>query len=103
MKKGMTPDSHGRNDNLRRGGIMKLIEMDAHREKRPDFGHFIDRIFWFILTSAVIYCASQMREMGRSVEELNKNMALALYQITETRDRLNKIDSRIDKLEERKR
>jgi large-conductance mechanosensitive channel len=82
---------------------MRLIDMEAHRGKRLEFGHFIDRIFWFVLTAAIIYCASQMREMGRSVEELNKNMALALYQITETRDRLNKIDSRIDKLEERKR
>lgn len=69
--------------------------------KRMDFGHFIDRIFWALLTSAAIYCSTQLRELGMSVNDLNKNMAVAIYQITESRDRLNKIDSRMDRLEER--
>lgn len=71
--------------------------------QRLDFGHFVDRVFWAVLTATALYCASQIREMGRSIEELNKNMAVVIYQSTETRERLNKIDVRIDKIEEKSR
>lgn len=66
-----------------------------------DFGHFVDRVFWLLLTSAALYCANAMREMGKSIEELNRSMAVVVYQSTESRERLNKIDMRIDRLEER--
>jgi len=72
-------------------------------QRRLDFGHFVDRIFWFLLTGAALYTASQMRDMGRAVEELNKNMSIVIYQVTEGRPRADKVDSRLDKLEERAR
>lgn len=69
--------------------------------QRLDFGHFVDRLFWAVLTGAALYCASQIKDMGQSIETLNRNMAVVIYQSTETRERLNKIDLRIDKLEEK--
>lgn len=77
-----------------------MLQKSNDPASRLDFGHFIDRCFWFCFTAVALYCASQIREMGRSIEELNKNMAIVLYQLAESKGRADRVDSRIDKLEE---
>ena len=72
-------------------------------ERRLDFGHFVDRVFWALITGAALYIASQMRLLSDSVDKLNLNMAVVLYQMDSNRARLDKTDVRLDRLEERSR
>lgn len=69
--------------------------------RRLDWGHFVDRAFWGILTAAAIFVSSQINKMSSSIDELNKTMAVVLYQNSESHDRLNKIDARMDLIESR--
>jgi len=64
------------------------------------WGQFVDKAFWFVISSSALYMASQIREMSKSVEQLNVNMAVVLYQISTSKERLDKQETRIDKLQD---
>jgi hypothetical protein len=65
------------------------------QDKRLDFGYFVDRAFWGLLTTSVIYGTMQVKQLSNSVEELNIKMAVVLEKISSQ-------ESRLEKLEERK-
>lgn len=69
-------------------------------ERRLDWGHFVDRVFWGILVASAIFISSRINKMGESIDQLNQSMAVVLYQNSESHDRLNKMDGRIDRLDE---
>ncbi len=68
-------------------------------ERRLTFGHFADRILWVLLCAVALYAANKLGDMGQSVERLNTTVAVILQQNTESHDRLNKLDVRLDRME----
>ena len=78
-----------------------MSEGKHQSEHRLDFGHLVDKLFWALITGASIYIASEIKDLGSSVQELNKNMAVVLFQLTETKEHFQSIDSRVEKLEQR--
>jgi len=62
---------------------------------RFDFGHFVDRVFWGLITGAVIYSASQMEKLGASVNELNKNMAVVIEKILTGEKRIDRLEDKV--------
>ncbi len=77
------------------------VKETADTERRLNFGHFIDRVFWGILVASALYVSSKISEMSHSIEALNQTVAVILQQNTESHDRLNKLDVRLDRLEDR--
>lgn len=70
-------------------------------EKRLNFGHLVDRVFWGLMTSVAIYAASQIRDMSNSIASLNEKMAVVIVQLSDTERRLDAQSRRIEKLEDR--
>lgn len=65
----------------------------SEEEKRLQFGTFVDRFFWLLLTGAIFYSSTQLKVLSNNVQELNEKMAVVLT-------RLGDYDHRIDQLEQ---
>lgn len=67
---------------------------------RFDFGHFIDRSFWALLTAAAVYGASQLKTVSESVEKLNIKMGVIIEKISNAEKRLDTQDRRMERIED---
>ncbi len=63
-------------------------------QRRLDFGHFVDRVFWALITAAVVFAA-------HSVSELNEKMAVVVDHLGYADKRADSHESRIQRLEEK--
>lgn len=68
-------------------------------ERRLDFGHFVDRLFWFVITAVALYSASQLKELSNSVIELKTQLAVGISQIGFHEKRLDMQRDRMDRFE----
>jgi len=73
--------------------------MSDTQHKRLDFGHLVDKVFWAVLTSASLYVAHEIGEMGHSIEKLNVSMAVVLYQLTENKEHFERLEQRVERIE----
>jgi large-conductance mechanosensitive channel len=76
---------------------LKIVPAAKHR---LHWGQFVDKVFWFAISASAVYMSSQIREMSKSIEQLNVNMAVVLYQIGTGKERLDKQEIKIDKLQD---
>lgn len=68
-------------------------------EKRLTFGHFVDRIFWALLCGIMIYAADQLKDMGKTVGDLNEKMAVVITRLSDYDKQMDMISHRLDLLE----
>lgn len=68
-------------------------------ENRLDFGKFIDKAFWALITASVIFAANELKSIGNNVSELNEKMAVVLTRLSDTDRRTEQIEHRIHDLE----
>lgn len=57
-------------------------------ERRLDFGHFVDRIFWTLITAAALYTA-------HSINELNEKVAVVIEHMSGTDRRLGVLEDKL--------
>ena len=69
------------------------------QDKRLDFSHFVDRLFWALITGAIFYGTQQLSEVNHSVQSLNEKMASAMEHQSDVDRRLNVQDGRLDRVE----
>lgn len=62
------------------------------------FPQFVDKIFWALMTASAMYVATQVKDLNSSVNELNKNVAVMLIQMSANEKRDDAQDRQIDKL-----
>lgn len=67
-------------------------------EKRLQFGTFVDRIFWLLLTTAIFYSASQLKILSTNVSELNEKMAIVLTRLGDYDHRLDALETNVNAL-----
>lgn len=67
------------------------IEMKEDRSHRMVFGDFVDKIFWLIISGFLFW-------IGLSVSDLNKNMAVAISQISTQKTTLEQHDQSLKSL-----
>lgn len=72
-------------------------------EKRLDFGHFVDRVFWAVITATGVYVASQLKTLSESVQTLNEKVAVVVEKINYSERRQDASDRRVDKIEDQMR
>lgn len=70
--------------------------------RRIVFGDFVDRIFWALLVGVAGFGVRQMQSLSHSVAELNVNVAVIMSQIPIQKERIDRIENKIERLEERK-
>lgn len=68
-------------------------------EKRS-FSHFVDRVFWFLLTGAIMYAASEMSALSENVQELNKSMVQIVERVSNQGSAIDKLEKRVYNLEQ---
>ena len=81
--------------------MSKPLKLLDGGEQRFDFGHFVDRSFWALLTAAALYSASTMQQLSKSVTELNEKMAVVVSQLSDQSRRADAQDRRLERLEGR--
>ena len=67
-------------------------------EKRLQFGTFVDRAFWLLLTSAIFYSSAQLRTLSNNVSELNEKMAIVLTRLGDYDHRLDVLETNVNSL-----
>lgn len=72
-------------------------------DRRLKFSHFVDRIFWALLTASVVYAASELKTVSTSVEELNIKMGVVVEKISNAEKRVDSQDRKIERIEEQLR
>jgi hypothetical protein len=90
----------GQSSSGERKGISvdKLSKISPAAKHRVSWGQFADKLLWFLVASSAVYMASQIREVGKSIEQLNVSMAVVLYQMSNSKERLDKQDTELVKL-----
>lgn len=78
-------------------------QRNLEERQRLAFGHFVDRMFWAVLTGVAIYAAAQLKELSDSVQEMKTQLAVGLSQVGFHEKRLDGQKLRIDILEEQMR
>lgn len=71
-------------------------------KQRMSFGHFADKLLWFLMTATSMYVATQIRDLGKSFTELNEKVAVIIYQISEGSRRTDNLEKRVERLEEKR-
>lgn len=69
-------------------------------EKRLTFGSIIDRVFWSLLTSSVLYATSQLHFMGQSIEDLNVKVGVMIEKISNAEKRADNFERRLEMMED---
>lgn len=73
--------------------------MSEEQSGRLDFGHFVDRIFWALMTSAAIYAAAQLKQVSASVDDLNTKMSMLIERTSNSEKRMDMLERRIERIE----
>lgn len=69
--------------------------------KHREFDFFFNKIAWAAITIVVMYAASQLNELSRSVADLNKNMAVVASQLQSFEKQTQVMQQNFDRLSER--
>ncbi len=72
--------------------------MAQKKVPRLSFSQFVDKAFWGLMTASAIYIATQVRDLSKSVNALNLNVAVMLVQMAANEKRDDAQDKNIDKL-----
>lgn len=80
---------------MRKGLIMTKTTKD-------DLMRILLGIFQTVMTAIAIYVANEMKSMSQSINELNVKIATVLEQTISQKERVDRLELRILKLEERK-
>lgn len=59
----------------------RQLPEEEFQKRHPDFDFFFNKVAWAAITIVVMYAASQLSELSKSVAELNKNMAVVASQL----------------------
>jgi len=73
--------------------------MGGDKDKRLTFGHFVDRVFWALICGVMIYAADQLKDMGKTVSDLNEKMAVVISRLSDYDKQMDAISRRLDNLE----
>lgn len=73
------------------------------QEHEPKLDHWIDRIFWALIIAVATYMATQLERVSNSVSELNVKLSVYIAKSDSQTITIQDHESRIRKLEERKR
>lgn len=84
-------------------GLIKETVGGAMADKRMDFGHWVDRVFWGLMVAVALYASTQLRSLSESVSNLNEKMAVVVVKLNYSEERQNTTDRRVDKLEDQLR
>lgn len=87
----------------------KQEENQSFRKSHPDFDFFFNKLAWAAITAVVSFAAIQLNKLSNNVAELNKNMALVVFQLQTVEKQsdqfkrdLDAITERVNLLEKRK-
>lgn len=68
-------------------------------KKRMTFGDYVDKTFAAILIFICGYVATQITAVQKDLKELNKNLAVTINQVSNQKETINKLESRVLRLE----
>lgn len=68
----------------------------------PEFLAYVDKVFWFLLLGVAGYVATQLKELTRSVQELNIRIAVVVQSLTTAEKTLERHEERLGRLEQRR-
>lgn len=71
--------------------------------QRMTFAYFIDRLFWALLTACSFYISSKIASLSNSVGRLDVKMSTVIERGNSTDRRIESIEHRLDRIEERRR
>jgi CII-binding regulator of phage lambda lysogenization HflD len=62
------------------------------------FGDFVDRIFWGLLVVVSSYGVVQIQSLSANVAKLNESMAVVLEKMSNTKDRMDRLEGELEVL-----
>jgi hypothetical protein len=68
---------------------------------RLNFGQFVDKIFWVLILFLANRISQEANSINKSIQILNEKMAAIVTTVANQDKRLDGIDSRINRLEEK--
>ena len=81
-------------------------KLKSFKKNHPSFEYFFNKIAWSAITLVVIYAASKLDKLSESVTELNRNLAVVVYQLQSVekqneifRSKFDDVDVRLRKIE----
>jgi hypothetical protein len=75
--------------------------MRDEQGQRVVFGDFVDRIFWGLIVGVASYGVVQIQALSANVQKLNETMPVVLEKISNSKDRTDRIELRMDLLEKK--
>ncbi len=66
-----------------------------------EFSHFIEWAFYGVIGGTTVYCAGILKEMSKSISELNEHVAVLLEKSKWQERELERHDNRISSLEKK--
>lgn len=79
----------------------KQEENQSFRKSHPDFDFFFNKLAWAAITAVVSFAAIQLNKLSNNVAELNKNMALVVFQLQTVEKQSDQFKRDLDAITER--
>jgi septal ring factor EnvC (AmiA/AmiB activator) len=79
----------------------KPEEHQSFRKSHPDFDFFFNKLAWAAITAVVSFAAIQLNKLSNNVAELNKNMALVVFQLQTVEKQSDQFKRDLDSITER--
>lgn len=76
-------------------------EKESFKKSHPDFDFFFNKLAWAAITAVVSFAAIQLNKLSNNVAELNKNMALVVFQLQTVEKTSDQFKRDLDSLIER--
>ena len=79
----------------------KQEENQSFRKSHTDFDFFFNKLAWAAITAVVSFAAIQLNKLSNNVAELNKNMALVVFQLQTVEKQSDQFKRDLDAITER--
>jgi hypothetical protein len=76
-------------------------EQQSFKRSHPDFDFFFNKMAWAAITAVVSFAAIQLNKLSNNVAELNKNMALVVFQLQTVEKQSDQFKRDLDAISER--
>jgi len=85
---------------------LKQEKILTFKKNHPSFEYFFNKVAWSAITIVIVYAATKLDKLSESVTDLNRNLAVVVYQLQNVekqneifRSKFDDVDVRLRKIE----